>query len=156
MEQNTERSLEFEDLEKELEKRIGNTVQGRARTEVVSQVLSVFREESYRGPIPPPKYLAHYEDACPGSADRIIAMAEKSLSAQIEIATGSAKSDNFDRALGMWLGFASLAVLVVAAVICAIYEQPVVAGGFMAVGAIGTVGKFILGRKHASDIPDKK
>ena len=31
----------------------------------------------YQGPLPPPGALAQYEAACPGAADRIIAMAER-------------------------------------------------------------------------------
>ena len=75
-------------------------------------------------------------------------MAESSLDAQISIAKMETNSDSNDRTLGMYLGFAALTILVIAAVVCALNGQSVVAGGFMAVGAIGTVGKFILGRNY--------
>jgi len=40
------------------------------------RVVTTKVEASFAGPLPPPNLLKGYEDACPGSADRIIRMAE--------------------------------------------------------------------------------
>lgn len=40
-------------------------------------VQSEVRSVSYSGPLPPPEHLAIYEETAPGSAERIIAMAER-------------------------------------------------------------------------------
>ncbi len=40
--------------------------------------------QHYSGPIPPASEFAKYEHVLPGSADRIIAMAEASLKGQIK------------------------------------------------------------------------
>lgn len=39
--------------------------------------LVAFRQEIFVGPLPHPELLAGYERACPGSAERIVGMAEK-------------------------------------------------------------------------------
>ena len=40
-------------------------------------ILSIIRQSSFSGPLPPPQILEKYESIVPGSADRIIGMAEK-------------------------------------------------------------------------------
>lgn len=41
-----------------------------------SAELSVSRQQSFHGPIPPPALLEHYDKIIPGAAERILAMAE--------------------------------------------------------------------------------
>ncbi len=142
--------LQPDDLTAEIEKRIGNLVHGSVKTQVVNQVSALFREE-YSGPIPHPRHLAMYEDACPGAADRILKMAEDSLHGQIDLAKASTASEISDRKIGMYLGFSSLVILIVSAVVCAISGQTVIAASFIGVGALGTVSKFIHGRNGNSD-----
>lgn len=43
----------------------------------VLQAVSVTMQSQYSGPIPPPQVLKGYEEAIPGSGDRILSMAEK-------------------------------------------------------------------------------
>jgi len=38
---------------------------------------SASKYEHFEGPMPPPQLLAHYESICPGSADRMLKMAEQ-------------------------------------------------------------------------------
>lgn len=46
--------------------------------------ISVSAERSFTGPIPPPWTLREYEEILPGSADRILSMAEREASARHE------------------------------------------------------------------------
>lgn len=41
------------------------------------QSVSLFRAESFSGPLPPPEMLQKYNEVSPGLADRIVSMAEK-------------------------------------------------------------------------------
>ena len=49
--------------------------QNRTSSAIAQQQTIV--QHQYSGPIPPPDALKGYEDVCPGSADRILAMAER-------------------------------------------------------------------------------
>ena len=148
IDQSREPQDNLSDFTTQIEKRIGNLVQGKAKEQVVSQVLALVREE-FSGPIPHPRHLNAYEAICPGAADRILRMAEIQLDTQAEIAKAEVKGEQSDRKAGMWMGFGALLALVVAAVFCAAIGQQVIAGSFIGVGALGTNGRFISGRNGA-------
>lgn len=61
--------------------------------------------ESYSGPIPPPHYLAKYEEICPGSADRILSMAEKQSSHRRKLEEKVVSSNVMKEYIGMILAF---------------------------------------------------
>lgn len=138
----------FADIEVEIERRLASLVQGKTKDKVVSQVLAVVTQEAYKGPIPHPRHLQAYENTCPGASDRILKMAEASLQCQIDLAKSDQKDEALDRKLGMWLGFTTLVVLVLAALVCVYLGHVVFAGGFLGVGALGTVGRFVMGRNN--------
>jgi uncharacterized membrane protein len=133
-------------FETELAKRVGSVVSKQQKDQVLAQVLSVVREERFSGPIAHPKHLKEYEEICPGAADRIISMAERTLSDQSEIAKNLVNADIRDRRFGMWAGVFAFGLLVVGATVCAVVGQVVLAGVFLGAAAIGVVGKFIDGR----------
>lgn len=134
-----------DDLQRELEKRIGNLVPGGAREQVVRQVLLAVREE-YGGPLPHPRHFEQFEAICPGAADRILQMAEKEQQAQIDLATMQLNGEIADRTRGMHYGFWSLIALVVGAVVCGVTGHDILAGVFLGAAALGTVARFVLGR----------
>lgn len=140
-----EPSPNSDDLQKALEKRIGNLVPGGAREQVVRQVLHFVREE-YGGPLPHPRHFEQFEAICPGAADRILRMAEEEQQAQIELATIQLNGEIADRARGMHYGFLSLIALVGGAVVCGVTGHDVLAGAFLGAAALGTVARFVLGR----------
>ncbi|MFN7543319.1 MAG: DUF2335 domain-containing protein [Acidobacteriota bacterium] len=43
----------------------------------IAKPIAISRTEAFSGPLPPPSVLRDYEEFVPGSAERIIAMAEK-------------------------------------------------------------------------------
>lgn len=49
-----------------------------ARKEIRGRLIAVIKESSsfFSGPLPPPQFLREYEEILPGSADRIVALAE--------------------------------------------------------------------------------
>jgi len=132
-------------LREKVEEAIGLAVAGEQRVQVIERVTQLLTE--FRGPLPPPEYLKGYEEACPGSANRIIRMAEIAQDKRECRNDMIVKREYDDRRLGMCLGFAALGMLLLAG-------TAVTIAGFVALGTalfttavIGTaVGTFVHGR----------
>lgn len=89
----------------------------------VSSTLALTRMELTSGPLPPASEFARYEQVLPGAADRILAMAEQSLQAEIDGQKDTRKIYAADRQAENWcLKFAStvFSLLIVAAFIAAV------------------------------------
>jgi uncharacterized membrane protein len=101
-------------------------------------------EKRHQGPIPSADTLREYDDILPGSADRIIRMAEKDQAAFIEMHADSARRDDRYRTLGLICGFVALSIIVCAAVYLVVEGH----AGVIAVagmGVAGIVGSFVTG-----------
>ena len=83
---------------------------------------SVVEAASFAGPIPPPTMYGAYEDVLPGSADRILAMAESEQRHRIEWETDALHASMRDTKSGQRFGFAALTVCIGAAVFLAMCE----------------------------------
>lgn len=147
---------DFAEFEQQLEARIGPLVQGGSRKQVINSVMTMYAEEIYSGPMPHPRHLRAYEDICPGSADRMLSMAEQRQAADIEFNKSEQAADHADMARGMWLGFLALLALIGAAMFSLYLGQLVMAGTFLGIGALGTVARFIQGRKNGNGPPSEK
>lgn len=100
------------------------------------EVQTLIREFSFSGPIPPPQFLERYEKILPGSADRIVTMAENEQENAKEVGRFVLSNDRF-RIGGSIL--VSLA-LIVGACFCAYLGQPLLGG---VLGVSGIVPVFI-------------
>jgi len=120
-------------------------------------VQVVAQQTAFHGPIPHPDILERYEHIVPGSADRLIRMAEEesshrhrleteSLDAeiaarnrQLDIADQQAravfKSDSLGQCLGACISLASIA----GCVFLALYGQPWVAAGLVGLPLAGVI-----------------
>lgn len=70
----------LEEAQRDLERRHGSRYTPASKTTehtVPPERILAYREELFVGPLPHPELLAGYDRACPGSAERIVAMAEK-------------------------------------------------------------------------------
>jgi len=68
----------------------------------------ISRQESsvtFSGPLPSPSILSGYEDILPGSADRIITMAEEQISHRQSLEQSVIRSNIHNEKTGMWLAF---------------------------------------------------
>ena len=94
------------------------------REEFIQQISEYFLHVEYSSPIPPSREVAGYEQLLPGSADRILAMAEQRQRSEIEMEKQRQKdAAEIERTLvatfakreiqGMWLG-AGLALVMMA------------------------------------------
>lgn len=137
-----------EQLREQIEEAIGPLVQsGQQRVQVVERVTRIMAAEIFHGPIPHPKHIQAYEDACPGAADRIIRMAEIAQARREDRKDRLVEHEYSDRRLGMKLGFCALAGLVVAGVIIVSIGNVVIGSGLLGAAVLGTVvGTFIHGR----------
>lgn len=133
-------------LESEIERRIGEIVPQRQRQEVVQRVLQFVRSEYFSGPIPPPRHLQQYDEISPGSANRIISMAEKAQEHNISMEAKLVAAEISDQKLGMWLGFAALVVLVILAFWAGMTGNNILSGMLLTSATLGVVISFIRGR----------
>jgi uncharacterized membrane protein len=135
----------------ELAKRLDSIIPQAQRGQVIAQVVSLMVSERFSGPIAHPKHLREYEEICPGSADRIIKMAEGQIEHGKAMQDKALSGDIEDMRDGRKYGFLALAGLIIGAVICAYLDKQILAGAFLGTGALGTVGAFIQGRSGKGD-----
>lgn len=97
------------------------------RQAIVNSIIAMERE-SFSGPIPHPRLLKGYEEVMPGSAERILAMAEREQAHMAErdnrIVTGSLGSTK----RGQWMGFTIALLFCAASTALGLMGQPVLAG----------------------------
>lgn len=130
----------------ELARRIGSIVGKGQQAQVVAQVTSLVREESFRGPIAHPKHLREYEEILPGSAERIVGMAETQLLHDRELEAIALQADIEDMRAGRRYGFGGLIVIIAAAMACVWMDNTPAAVAVLSVGVIGTIGILIKGK----------
>lgn len=116
------------------------------------------------GPIPPPDVLADYERLLPGSANRIIRMAEaeqahrhalqsKAIDARIIDANAARKEARMGQFLGLAIGLVGLAAAVIIACLVRGSGGATVASIVGGSTVIGLVTIFILGRRLPQESP---
>jgi len=98
----------FSDIREDFDQVLDGVIQRNKKGEVVEALIQVVSEEIFSGPLPHPKHLQAYENICPGAADRILSMAEKSQETQLEIPRRMIDAESGYRILGLKLGFATL------------------------------------------------
>lgn len=137
-----------EALREKIEQAIGPIVQsGQQRVQLVERVTRIMAAEVFHGPIPHPKHIQAYEDACPGAADRIIRMAEIAQQRREDRRDRIVEHEYSDRRLGLKLGFAALLALVIAGVVVIAIGNVVVGSTLLGAAVLGTVvGTFVNGR----------
>ncbi len=127
---------------------IGDAVPQKKREVLVAQVTTLVESEYFSGPIPHPKHFEAYERIAPGAADRIITMAEKQQTHNMDMSNKFLVAEESDRKRGMWLGAVCFIALVVSALVVALWtESKTITGLFLAPAALGGVSLFIRGRR---------
>lgn len=84
-----------------------------------------------------------YEKVRPGSAGRILAMAEKEQSHRIAWETTALSTSGQETKRGQWLGFSIAVACLGAAIFLAVIGREVVAAIALGAGAVGLVGRFL-------------
>ena len=113
---------------------------------VVRRVVQIVRDESYSGPLPHPRHFEQFDSVMPGSASRILAMAEKEQ-AHRHYWESTALIFEFSYSLfGLIAGLIVAVGLIVAGIWTALTNHSGVAIAFVGASAVGMVGAFIKGR----------
>lgn len=118
------------------------------RKKEVKEALMVIRSEMFSGPIPPPESLARYEQIQPGSADRILKMAEKQQEHRMCLESKVIGSQVEQSKRGQLFGFIIVFVCVAVAIFFALHlGMTTFAASFLSVTMVVIVGLFINGKK---------
>ena len=106
--------------------------------------VSVAEAMSFVGPLPPPTMYREYENVHAGSAERILAMAEKEQNHRIAWENEALNASGQETKRGQWLGFTIAAGCIGAATFLAVSGHEVVAAIMaLGAGAVGLVGHFL-------------
>ena len=114
-------------------------------------------EERYVGPIPHPRLVAGWEQVLPGSADRILKMAEQQQSHRIEMEKQAVGSQLKSNNRGQLFGFILSTLVLIAGIVLLVLGMPwfgiALIGFIVAILAI----LFISGKIHMdADLKNKK
>lgn len=94
---------------------------------------------AYSGPVPPPGVIAGWERELPGSADRILRMAEKQQDADIARARLKFERDDAFRTKGLYFGAAVILLLLAVAALALFSPVPWIAGVIVGTGIVAIV-----------------
>lgn len=104
-----------------------------------------FGAASWAGPLPPPGALRSFEEVVPGSAERILAMAEKQMEHRILVERKIISGDYIQSYLGIAAGFL-LSVMIILGGIYLIIQGHDWAGGILiGLDLVGLATVFVLG-----------
>lgn len=143
--------VEIDPFAEEIAKRVSSLVPPGQRAQVVAQVTALVQEERFSGPLPHPKHFADYEQALPGSAAELLAMAKSNLKHMQDCQAKSLQADIDDMKEGRRLGFAALVILMLGAIVCGALGKDAIAFALLGATVIGTIGQLIKGRGRNGD-----
>ena len=126
------------------------------KKELLAQRLEINHEE-FSGPLPHPGILAKYNEIVPGSADRIIKMAEDQSAHRRDLERKVIQSDIINSRLGLIFGLViGLAAFVLSYKVAEL-ELPWLAGIISVGYVVSLVGTFIYGSQgRRKDLKNKK
>ena len=115
----------------------------------VHQVTAV-QSKTFTGPIPSPEYLAQYERILPGTAERILAMAEQQAASRqdlerknYDIVAKDTEAARTETKRSQWMSLVITLSAFAGAVYCAKIGQPWVAGCLAGTTLLGIVSTFL-------------
>lgn len=145
-----------EALQEEIDRQIGPLVNQGQREQIVLRMTQIMTSEKFSGPIAHPRHLREYEMILPGSADRIVSMAEKAQnhnqSMESKIIDGAVSQSK----TAMYLGFLALIMLIGFAVYAGMNGNNVLAGLLLTASVLGGAATLIRGWANGTDHPGKK
>lgn len=117
------------------------------RNAIVSGIFAMVESRQFSGPLPAPEDIAKYEKTLPGSAERILSMAEKQQEHRMEserkiidYKTGVGKR-------GQWLGFILVILCIAASVALGFLGHDWLAGCIGVTTVLGVAGVFVLNKE---------
>ena len=122
-----------------------------SKEELEKLLVAVYQE--FAGPIPAPSMMKQYEETLPGSADRILKMAENQSEHRQSLEKQRLSFSNREVHIGQMLGFFIGAVAIVTGGYTALNGAPIPGGFIGTAGVVGLVAVFVIGSNRK---PPKK
>ena len=114
-----------------------------SKEELEKFLIAIYQE--FAGPIPPPSMMKQYEETLPGSADRILKMAENQSEHRQWMEKKELSFANREVHIGQMLGFFIGAIAIVTGVYAALNGAPIPGGFIGTAGVVGLVSVFVIG-----------
>ena len=122
------------------------------------KVIAEVIQGEFSGPIPPPSIIEGYERVLPGSADRIITMAEKQSEHRQKMEEKMISAESRDSLLGIIFAFLLGVGCIIAAVImvCVVPQNSgAIAGAFLGVTGRGSITSNFIANTRRQSKKDK-
>lgn len=114
--------------------------------------MLIAQMEQWQGPLPPPAVLEKFNQIVPGSADRILKMAENEQRARINYDRDGLSATTAEARRGQYLGATISGVAIVGAVITGVMGAPAaIPVAFLSVPVLGIVRALIKPRNDQKD-----
>jgi uncharacterized membrane protein len=117
-----------------------------AKRQEVAQRITQVTAERYSGPVPHPEMLARYETIVPGSAERLISMAERSMAHQISMESTMLTKANAQTDRGQHYGLAVALTGLIGAFTLVLCGHDAAGGVLGGTTLLGMVGVFVTGK----------
>ncbi len=117
------------------------------QTTLVSSETSLKESISWSGPIPPPSALQGYENIIPGSANRILEMAEKQTEHRIELEKIVIQGDTTRSYVGLIAGFILSAMVIVGGIYLISTGHDWAGGVLVGLDLVGLASVFVYGSR---------
>ena len=118
----------------------------RITAEVTHQVITQV-SRFFSGPLPPPEVLTGYNDAFPGAAERIVAMAESQSQHRQTIEKRVVDSNCRNELAGLIVGSILSAIAIVGGIYLAAHDKPLSGFGVILTDVVALAGIFIYNRQ---------
>ena len=123
--QNTPNPIQ-ENLPEDVNKILNQLTEEQRR--VLMGTMIAMEQKMYSGPLPPAEEIEAYEHVCPGSADRIITMTEKSLEHRISNEKLIVSEETKQSSRGQIFGFILALFFGIIALVLGLYGHEILAG----------------------------
>jgi uncharacterized membrane protein len=143
-------------LQEQIEREIGSLVPQGQRTQIVARLTRVVSSnENFSGPIAHPKHFREYEEILPGSAERIISMAESAQAHNQDMERAIVQGSIRTSRDAMYLGYSVLLILICSGFYAGLNGNNILAGLLLGTGILGGAATLIRGGSIDSSNPDK-
>ena len=119
-----------------------------ALEELSTRILEKLSVTISAGPIPPPDRMEQYEKTLPGSADRILKMAENQSEHRQSLEKQRLSFSNREVHLGQIFGFLIGAIAIVTGGYTALSGAPIPGGFIGTTGVVGLTAVFVIGGRR--------
>lgn len=108
--------------------------------------LTAMASSTFVGPLPPPGQLKAYNEIVPGSAERMLAMAERQAAHRQELERDAVMGGSRRSWLGLWLGFAIAVIVLALGGLLVLTDHDAAGTILMGVDLVALSGVFVYGR----------